>query len=66
MAEKVPETFCTDHWRCRFKPVKGNTITKEEIVELLNHAISKQIDTIKTENLYHFNGKPGFSLGQGQ
>ena len=64
--EGFPETFCTDHWRCRFKPVNGHTITKEEIVELLNSAISKQIDTIKTENLYHFNGKPGFSLGQGQ
>lgn len=60
------ETFCTDHWRCRFKPVNGAQITKNQIVTLLGHAIEKEIDTIKTENLYAFDGHPGFSLGQGQ
>lgn len=61
-----PETFCTDHWRCRFKPNEGNFISKTDIVELLSNAIAAGIDTIKTENLYAFNGKPAFSLGQGQ
>jgi isocitrate dehydrogenase len=60
------ETFCTDHWRCRFKPTEGNTISKIEIIELLTQANKLQIDTIKTENLYSFNGKAGYSLGQGQ
>ncbi len=60
------ETFCTDHWRCRFKPVNETTITKQQIIELLQQAIDKNIDTIKTENLYAFEGKPAFSLGQGQ
>ena len=60
------ETFCTDHWRCRFKSVNENTFNKNHIVELLSNAIEKNIDTIKTENLYLFDGKPGFSLGQGQ
>jgi isocitrate dehydrogenase len=60
------ETFCTDHWRCRFKPNEGSTITKETIIELLNKALSHDIDTIKTENLYEFDGKAGYSLGQGQ
>jgi len=23
------ETFCTDHWRCRFKPTGGLGITKD-------------------------------------
>jgi isocitrate dehydrogenase len=59
------ETFCTDHWRCRFKPADGN-LSKEDIVNLLQKAISENIDTIKTENLYAFDGKPAFSLGQGQ
>ena len=22
--EGFEETFCTDHWRCRFKPTEGN------------------------------------------
>jgi len=61
-----PETFCTDHWRCRFKPTTNNTITKNDIIQLLTNAIKENIDTIKTENLYEFDGKPAFSLGQGQ
>ena len=61
-----PETFCTDHWRCRFKPTDERLLTKEEIISLLTHANSIGIDTIKTENLYAFDGKPAYSLGQGQ
>ncbi len=64
--EGFEETFCTDHWRCRFKPNESNTITKGHIIDLLNHAMEKNIDIIKTENLYDFDGKPAFSLGQGQ
>ena len=64
--EGFSETFCTDHWRCRFKPSEGTVMAKEHIVQLLGNAMDKGIDTIKTENLYAFDGKPGFSLGQGQ
>jgi isocitrate dehydrogenase len=60
------ETFCTDHWRCRFKPSDGIEMTKAHIVELLKNAMNEGIDSIKTENLYSFNGKAGYSLGQGQ
>lgn len=60
------ETFCTDHWRCRFKPEEGAKITKDDIIALLKNALEKNIDTIKTENLYTFDGKAGYSLGQGQ
>lgn len=60
------ETFCTDHWRCRFKPVNGKEMTKNQIIELLSKATAQQIDTIKTENLYSFDGVAAFSLGQGQ
>lgn len=60
------ETFCTDHWRCRFKPEVGAEVNKATIVELLNNALNKNIDTIKTENLYEFDGKAAYSLGQGQ
>lgn len=64
--EGFEETFCTDHWRCRFKPTEGNQMSKEAIIQLLNGSIEKGIDTVKTENLYTFDGKMGFSLGQGQ
>ena len=64
--EGFKETFCTDHWRCRFKPADGGDITKKDIIALLSNAIAKNIDTIKTENLYSFDGKAAYSLGQGQ
>jgi isocitrate dehydrogenase len=60
------ETFCTDHWRCRFKPTSENTLNQTAIIDLLQQALSQGIDTIKTENLYAFDGVPKFSLGQGQ
>ncbi|MFM1745982.1 MAG: hypothetical protein RLZZ630_1919 [Bacteroidota bacterium] len=61
-----PETFCTDHWRCRFKPVNETLMTKKQILHLLETAEEQDIDIIKTENLYAFDGKPAYSLGQGQ
>lgn len=64
--EGFEETFCTDHWRCRFKPVEGNELTKPVIAQLLQRAHELNIDTIKTENLYDFDGKPAYALGQGQ
>ena len=60
------ETFCTDHWRCRFMPTENNTANKQHIIQLLQLANEQNIDTIKTENLYLFDGKPAFALGQGQ
>ena len=60
------ETFCTDHWRCRFKHTKGGVIDKKHILNLLNEAMDKNIDVIKTENLYQFDGQAAYSLGQGQ
>ena len=59
------ETFCTDHWRCRYSSTNGK-INKDTIVKLLSDAIGNNIDVSKTENLYKFDGKQAFSLGQGQ
>lgn len=64
--EGFKETFCTDHWRCRFKPTQAEVMDKKTIVHLLNLAEEAGIDVIKTENLYTFDGKQGYSLGQGQ
>ncbi len=60
------ETFCTDHWRCRFKPSNEKAMDNSQIIALLSNAIHAKIDVIKTENLYEFDGKSGYSLGQGQ
>ncbi len=64
--EGFPETFRTDHWRCRFETFNGDSASKDAIPRLLQEAIKENIDVIKTENLYEFDGVRGFSLGQGQ
>lgn len=60
------ETFCTDHWRCRLKPNTSSKINHSKIISLLICALDSQLDVIKTENLYAFDGKEAYSLGQGQ
>ncbi|MCB0840269.1 MAG: NADP-dependent isocitrate dehydrogenase [Bacteroidetes bacterium] len=60
------ETFCTDHWRCRYEVPNGQKGEKIAIADLLANAIKEDIDVIKTENLYEFDGVRGYSLGQGQ
>ncbi len=60
------ETFCTDHWRCRFEVENSNLADKNSIPKLLAEALLAEIDVIKTENLYLFDGERGYSLGQGQ
>jgi isocitrate dehydrogenase len=63
----LPETFCTDHWRCRFTSKKMDQPSNyENVLALLNQVHSLGLDIIKTENLNRFDGKIAFSLGQGQ
>lgn len=65
--EGFPETFTTDHWRCRFQLSAGQEqISNVAIINLLNRVQQAGLDFIKTENLYKFNGERGYSLGQGQ
>jgi isocitrate dehydrogenase len=61
-----PETFCTDHWRCRFVNKEGAEVAKAEVISLLQKAESAGLDFIKTEHLYTFGGVKTFSLGQGE
>lgn len=59
-----PETFVTDHWRCRFLS-RGGEIVRKDVVELQGRILSAGYDIIKTENLYKFNNVPGYSAVQG-
>jgi isocitrate dehydrogenase len=74
-----PETFCTDHWRCRFLPKANNYAQKAvhatpyvSIVELTKAITEAGMDIAKTENLCFFKNKSdgkiesGFSMGQGE
>src|SRR5438874_1345475 len=61
------ETFCSDHWRCRFMSQnEGATITHQQIIDLLGQVAAGGFDFIKTENLCNFDGERGYSLDQGE
>ncbi|HEY7992723.1 MAG TPA: NADP-dependent isocitrate dehydrogenase [Candidatus Eremiobacteraceae bacterium] len=63
----LPETFCTDQWRLRFKSKTANgNIKQSDIAALLGWIAGAGFDSIKTENLYAFDGAPGYSVVQGE
>jgi isocitrate dehydrogenase len=62
----LPETFHTDHWRCRFVPLETEEATFDEVLDLLDALHFVKLDVIKTEHLYTFDGERGYSLGQGE
>ncbi|MEP6568981.1 MAG: NADP-dependent isocitrate dehydrogenase [Acidobacteriota bacterium] len=59
------ETFCSDHWRCRFLSDTGGGVSHLQIISLLKRFAAAGFDFIKTENLYNFDGERGYSLDQG-
>jgi len=62
----MPETFCTDHWRCRFVRDDGGATDHSAVLALLGALVDDEFDVIKTEHLYTFDGERGYSLGQGE
>ncbi len=57
----------SDHWCCRFMAAKeGQVIHHSSIAQLLESLSMANIDFIKIENLFEFDGKKGFSLAQGE
>jgi isocitrate dehydrogenase len=59
--EGQKETFCVDHWRCRFMHKTPKKTSIKDIALLMMNLSDLGFDLIKTENLYLFDGKPGFS-----
>lgn len=64
------DTPYTHHCSCRFQATADSAsltkISHQDIIHLLQQFDSLGLDVIKTENLYTFDGKAGFSLAQGQ
>lgn len=61
-----PETFCTDHWRCRFHGPQGGAISHAQVNATLRQLAAAGFDFIKTEHLYEFDGEKGYALSQGE
>jgi isocitrate dehydrogenase len=64
----LPETFTVDVSRCRFSLPEGSggSVRHAAIVALLDRLTHAGLEFVKLEGLYNFDGKPGFSRGQGQ
>ncbi|MBI1192764.1 MAG: NADP-dependent isocitrate dehydrogenase [Bacteroidetes bacterium] len=76
--EGFPETFCTDHWRCRFvstdskldawgqSMIQAREVSFQDVLALQSRLNAAGLDIIKTENLYEINGERAYTLGQGE
>jgi isocitrate dehydrogenase len=64
--EGQPDTFCTDHWCCRYLAANGGETDHSGILRLLQQISEAGLDFIKTENLCTFDGERGYALGQGE
>ena len=63
----IPETFCTDSFRCRYTAGQpGSIVTPGQVIKLLESAAAAGLAVVKTESLRNFDGKPGYTLSQGE
>ena len=61
-----PDTFCADNWRLRFISKDGANVRTSQIIALLDRMNKADINFTKAQMLFTFDGKPGFSVAQGQ
>jgi isocitrate dehydrogenase len=59
-----PETFCTDNFRCRFK--SAGIVAPPQIGLLMARIMGLSLNVGMTVALRNFDGKPGYTLAQGQ
>ncbi len=59
--DTIAETTLCDQWRCRYQRPDGKTVSLQEVVGLLQKLSQDNVEFIQTENLYTFDGSPGFS-----
>lgn len=63
------ETFCADHWRCRFEfdAPQGDPVAASSLaLRFASELAASGVPVIKIEHLFQFDGELGYSLGQGQ
>ncbi len=63
--DKIPETLCTDSWRCRFiRENKDQPLSPQIVIDLMQALVQKQLDIIQVNPLFFFDGKRGYSAMQ--
>ena len=65
--DAAPNISFTDCFRCRyFSANEKAAITHQDIITLLSNLEKQQLDFVKTEQLYKFDGEPGYTVIQGE
>jgi isocitrate dehydrogenase len=63
--QKAPETLCTNSWRCRFMTQKGTAErSHQSVIDLLQAMHGESLDFTEVQNLFSFDGKPGYTVSQ--
>jgi isocitrate dehydrogenase len=58
------DAFVSDHWRCRFVALSPTgKVSHNQLIRLLSRINEAGYDFVKIENLYTFDGSPGFGIG---
>ncbi len=57
-----PETFCVDHWCCRYLAKENQPIPQSAIVSLLSRFQNANLEFVKLETLCNFDGKPEYAV----
>jgi len=61
-----PETFCADNWRLRFMSKDGAEIKTSQVIALMDRMNQQNLNFTKSVMLNTYNGKPGFTVAQGE
>ncbi len=61
-----PETFCADNWRLRFMSDNGEHIKTSQVIALLSRMNDADLNFTKSVMLHNYDGKPGFTVAQGE
>tara|TARA_X000000950_G_scaffold39947_3_gene43198 strand:+ start:4031 stop:5488 length:1458 start_codon:yes stop_codon:yes gene_type:complete len=60
-----PETFCADNWRLRFIS-DGGEVKTSQVLALMTRMNEADLNFTKSVMLHNFDGKPGFTVAQGE
>ena len=61
----IPETICSDCWRCRFaRESKEKPISYQQVVDLLQAITQNKFEISQVQSLYLFDGQKGFTAAQ--
>lgn len=60
-----PETFCIEQWRCRFLADDLRAVSQGDLIQILHTFDRIQLEVVRSEFLYLFDGKPGYASAEG-